>query len=203
MWFKCEIMCTYDEAQQFVWQQAGGDEGHQQSHIQLPSQLRLNPHEQTVHTNRRNSTGITASIWGMYVCVDELTSLFSPGYLPASQTDSVRGDWKQLWCKSGQRRGQMLNKASACPPRCPPRFTWALWATSRTSWNFSDTVRSSLGGSWKHQRPKHQQLPLNSAPARTPRLQRSESSPRAQRLQVRCSTESSNLWEQCIMGTDR
>lgn len=44
----------------------------------------------------------------------------------------------------------MGSKTSACPSR----LTWALWATSRTSWNFSDTVRSSLGGSWKHQRPK-------------------------------------------------
>jgi len=28
-------------------------------------------------------------------------------------------------------------------------LTWAFWATSRTSWNFSDTVKSSFGGSWK------------------------------------------------------
>lgn len=32
----------------------------------------------------------------------------------------------------------------------PSCLTWALWATSRTSWNFSDTVRSSLEGSWKN-----------------------------------------------------
>lgn len=29
-----------------------------------------------------------------------------------------------------------------------PGNTWAFWATSSTSWNFSDTVRSSFGGSF-------------------------------------------------------
>ena len=39
-------------------------------------------------------------------------------------------------------------------------LTWAFWATSRTSWNFSDTVRSSLGGSWKTGKYQHTQLSI-------------------------------------------
>lgn len=32
----------------------------------------------------------------------------------------------------------------------PKSSTWAFWATSSTSWNFSDTVKSSFGGSCNH-----------------------------------------------------
>lgn len=90
------VWCTNDEAQQFVGQQAGGDEGHQQPHIQPLGQLRLNPHEQAAHTNGRDSTGVTASAWGTLACADQLTSVFSPGCLPASQTDSERGGGGEL-----------------------------------------------------------------------------------------------------------
>lgn len=40
---------TYDESQQLVGQQAGGDEGHQETNVQLLSQLWLNPHKQTAN----------------------------------------------------------------------------------------------------------------------------------------------------------
>lgn len=42
---------TYDESQQLVGQQAGGDEGHQETNVQLLSQLWLNPHKQTANTH--------------------------------------------------------------------------------------------------------------------------------------------------------
>lgn len=44
---------TDDEAQQFIWQQAGGDEGYPQTNVELLSQLWPDPHEQTKHTNTR------------------------------------------------------------------------------------------------------------------------------------------------------
>ena len=37
---------TEDEAQQLVGQQAGGDEGQPQKHVQLLGQFRMNPHQQ-------------------------------------------------------------------------------------------------------------------------------------------------------------
>lgn len=50
------IWRTYNESQKFVRQQAGGDEGHPQSNIQLLGQLRLNPHEQTAQTHTHTHT---------------------------------------------------------------------------------------------------------------------------------------------------
>lgn len=45
---------------------------------------------------------------------------------------------------AGDARAQAQGPA---PRGAAPHGTWAFWATSSTSWNFSDTVRSSLGGS--------------------------------------------------------
>lgn len=50
---------TYDKSQQFVRQQAGGDEGHPQTDVQLLSQFRLDPHEQTTHTHTRTYETLT------------------------------------------------------------------------------------------------------------------------------------------------
>lgn len=37
---------TNHEAQEFIWQQTGGDEGQPQTNIQLLCDFRLHPHEQ-------------------------------------------------------------------------------------------------------------------------------------------------------------
>lgn len=64
--------------------------------------------------------------------------------------------------KSVQRSPQWRGAADS-----PSFLTWAFWATSRTSWNFSDTVRSSLGGSWGNSRDTNTdscQSPANQSP---------------------------------------
>lgn len=81
------LRCTYDESQQFVGQQAGGDEGHPQADVQLLGQLWPNPHEQTVKTPTCKS--LTRMFAHEAKCADKLTFLFSPGCWPSSQTDSV------------------------------------------------------------------------------------------------------------------
>lgn len=51
------IILTNHEAHQLIGQDAGGDEGHPQSDVQLLSDLRLNPHKQTdVHIRTQTST---------------------------------------------------------------------------------------------------------------------------------------------------
>lgn len=149
---------TYDESQQLVGQQAGGDEGHQETNVQLLSQLWLNPHKQTANTHTQAHTQHLMDIMDNELLLPrykkrkkkkkenagKLTSWFSPGCSPSSQTDSVGTDTstRMLWCCVS------LQWPCQSAERLPFCLTWAFWATSRTSWNFSDTVRSSFGGSW-------------------------------------------------------
>lgn len=76
--------------------------------------------------------------------------------------------------------------------------TCAFCATSSTSWNFSDTVKSSFGGSWITERVKWRGRHIyhHWCMCFPPDTQKQEVIlPWVQRPQAQCSTGSSNLWK--------
>lgn len=103
----------------------------------------------------------------------QATSLPAAGLAPAWQVSTLQGAHHQPrpsrqpwpWALPRDRRAGQLTTdnpglrfwglgppwgwadAQTPPGLEPESCTWAFWATSSTSWNFSDTVKSSFGGS--------------------------------------------------------
>lgn len=118
-----------------------------------------------------------------------LTSLSSPKHLPFFQKGSVRR------VSALNYPGLFADGVSSFEKRQELCCTCAFCATSSTSWNFSDTVRSSFGGSCIEQRPHLVQYNIDLLPM-TLKQEAVEQVrlPRVQRPQAQCSTGSSNLW---------
>lgn len=150
----CVRAClTYHEAHEFVRQDAGADEGHPQADVKFPGALRLHPHKQAGQGKRTQASRKRALI-------KYNDTIFCPYFFIFSNTSAIlpKRFWKERkkqamsrWCFTSV--WSVLQKL--------PR-TCAFCATSRTSWNFSETVRSSLGGSWGEQGEKLQGCQVSS-----------------------------------------
>lgn len=144
------------------------------------------------HTEGEKENNITSTLSSL-LCftyltktfkIQKPTSLFSPKHLPSYQKGSVKRV-SSLW----------INTVSSCTLIWEELWcicTCAFCATSSTSWNFSDTVRSSFGGSCINQ-SSCKFIRRNSFLLRNRKWK--VILPWVQKPQAQCSTGSSNLWK--------
>lgn len=184
---------TYDESQQLVGQQAGGDEGHQETNVQLLGQLWLNPHKQTANAH----AAFNGDHWQRASSVQVYSQAQENSLLDFLQ--DVRHLAKQVLFGPTWAHGcceMFLCRASTLCCGASPELSERRPEPAGTSPTQSAPPLEA---------PEEQTHTHIDPPARRQRVTLSSSdqghySPQAPRLPAQCSTGSSSLWQQCIMG---
>lgn len=140
---------TNHEAQQFVRQDAGGDESHPQADVKFLGALWLHPHEQTETQTAgggQNTHQYISYVHFLHTWLWDLNK--TTHFFIFSKTSAIFP--KRFWKRFKSLIKEFVLFRAAVGLLDEPRYTCAFCATSSTSWNFSDTVKSSFGGSFNN-----------------------------------------------------